>query len=106
MQWLARHRFIALGAICVFWTGFIFLGRSARSVPFVSSPWTGEQSFEDILRRQGRETEARRDFVFVGIDQTSRQLSEPNRGGIGPEEIAGNRGLELMAERAFPWSRE
>ena len=106
MQWLARHRLIALALICSFWTGFIFLGRAFPRVPFISSPWTAEQGFEDVLRRQGRKTPERQDFIFVGVDQTSRQLSEPNRSGLGPEEIAGNRALELMAERPFPWSRE
>ena len=106
MQWLVRHRLIALAAICAFFTALIFLGLVFRKVPFLSSPWTAEQSFQDILRRQGRKSPVRRDFIFVGIDETSRQLSQPNGGGIGREEIAGNRGLELMAERPFPWSRE
>ena len=106
MQWLARHRLIALGAICIFWTGLILLGRIFPRVPFLSSPWSGEQTFEDMLRRQGRKTTERRDFVFVGIDESSRQLSQPSGGLVGRDEIAGNRGLELMAERPFPWSRE
>ena len=106
MQWLARHRLIALGAICVFWTGLIFLGRVFPKVPFLFSPWSGEQSFEDKLRRDGRKTPVRNDFVFVGIDQASLQLSQPADRPMGADEIAGNRGLELMTERTFPWSRE
>ena len=102
MQWLARHRLIALGAICIFWTGLIFLGRAFPNVPFLFAPWTGEQNFEDLLRREGRKTPARKDFVFVGIDQASLQITT----ALGPEEIAGNRALELMAQRPFPWSRE
>src|SRR5881227_3910938 len=106
MQWLARHRLVALGAICLVWTAFILLGVVLPRVPFISAPWTGQQSFEDMLRRQGRKTPERGDFVFVGIDESSRQLSQPNGAVVGPDEIAGNRGLELMAERPFPWSRE
>ncbi len=101
MQWLARHRLLALALICVFWTGLIFLGRALPSVPFLFSPWSGEQGFEDLLRQQGRKTPERNDFVFVGIDQESLQLT-----AVGPEEIAGNRALQLMTERPFPWSRE
>jgi adenylate cyclase len=106
MQWLARHRLIALGAICIFWTGLIFLGRAFPRIPFLFSPWSGEQSFEDMLRRQGRKTPERQDFVFLGIDQDSYQLNQPTDRPVGPEEIAGNRAFELMAERQFPWSRE
>src|SRR5436305_11169034 len=106
MQWLARHRRITLAVICLYWIGLIFFGRAVPRVPFLSSAWTGEQSFEDILRRQGRKTAERKDFLFVGIDESSRQLSQPNGAVVGAEEIAGNRGLGLMAERPFPWSRE
>src|SRR5438477_1498656 len=106
MQWLVRNRLIAIGAICIFWTGLVLLGRSLPRVPFLSWPWTGEQSFEDKLRRDGRKTAERGDFVFIGIDEGSKQLNQPNSGVVGAEEIVGNRGLELMAERPFPWSRE
>ena len=64
-------------------------------------PWRGEESFEDLLRKEGRKTPTRHDFLFLGIDQQSLQLD-----AAGPEEIAGNRALELMTERPFPWSRE
>ncbi|HJT79566.1 MAG TPA: adenylate/guanylate cyclase domain-containing protein, partial [Chthoniobacterales bacterium] len=106
MQWLARHRLIALGAICIFWTGLILLGQRFSKVPFLNSPWVGEQNFEDKLRRDGRTTPERTDFVFVGIDEASKQMHQPNSGVVGAEEVVGNRGLELMAQRPFPWSRE
>jgi adenylate cyclase len=106
MQWLARHRFIALCAICIIWTGLIFLGRAFPRVPFLSSPWSGEQNFEDLLRRQGRKTPERKDFVFIGIDQDSYNLNQPKDRPVSEDEIKGNRGLELMAERQYPWSRE
>ncbi len=70
-------------------------------MPVLSLPRRGEQAFEDLLRRQGRKTAPRADFVFVGIDQQSLQLDN-----MGPEEIMGNRALELMTERPFPWSRQ
>src|SRR5512133_3621021 len=101
MSWLARHRRLAFAAICVFWTVVVFVGYFFPTLPFISLPWRGEQSFEDTLRREGRKTATRDDFIFLGIDKQSMQLD-----AVGPEEIAGNRAFELMTERPFPWSRE
>jgi adenylate cyclase len=101
MHWLGRHRLWALGAICVFWTGLIFLGHFFPTTPFVSAPWRGEQGFEDLLRQEGRKTTPPRDFVFLGLDQSTLQLPP-----LTPEEIAGNRAFELMTARPWPWSRE
>jgi adenylate cyclase len=101
MSWLARHRRLAFAAICTFWTAVVLLGYFFPTLPFISMPWRGEQSFEDTLRREGRKTATRDDFIFLGIDQQSMQLD-----AVGPEEIAGNRAFELMTERPFPWSRE
>src|SRR5215831_11508116 len=101
MHWLGRHRFLVLAFICVFWTGVIVLGHFFPGVPFISAPWRGEQSFEDLLRREGRKTPAPSDFVFLGIDQSSLQLPP-----LTVEEIAGNRAFRLMSEKPYPWSRE
>src|SRR3982751_1188836 len=101
MSWLTRHRHLAFSAICTFWTAIILLGHYFPTLPFISMPWRGEESFEDLLRKEGRKTPTRHDFLFLGIDQQSLQLD-----AVGPEEIAGNRALELMTERPFPWSRE
>ena len=101
MHWLARHRHLVIAAICLAATGLVLLGRSFPGVPFLFAPYLTEQRFEDLLRRQGRVTPAREDFVFVGIDQQSLVLD-----AIGEEEIAGERALQLMTERPFPWSRE
>src|ERR1700759_3712954 len=106
MQWLARHRVIALGVIFLFWTGLTLIGHAFPRVPFLSAPWSGEQNFQDILRREGRKTAERKDFVFVGIDQDSLAFNQPNDRVLGADEIAGNRALELMAARSYPWSRE
>ena len=100
MHWLARHRILFVAGICAFCTGIIFLGRILPGVPFLFSPWSGQQSFEDMLRRDGWKTATRSDLVFVGIDQQSLQLD-----AVGPEEIASERALQLMTERPFPWSR-
>src|SRR5207245_10348038 len=70
-------------------------------VPFLSAPWRGEQSFEDLLRREGRKTAPPRDFVFLGLDQSTLQLPP-----LTAEEIAGNRAFQLMTAQPFPWSRE
>jgi adenylate cyclase len=101
MHWLGRHRFLVLAFICFFWTGVIFLGHFFPGVPFISAPWRGEQSIEDLLRREGRKTPAPPDFVFLGIDQSTLQLPP-----LSVEEIAGNRAFQLMTEKPFPWSRE
>jgi adenylate cyclase len=101
MHWLGRHRLLVLAFVSLFWTGVIFLGHFFPGVPFISAPWRSEQSFEDLLRREGRKTPAPSDFVFLGIDQTTLQLPP-----LTAEEIAGNRAFQLMTEKPFPWSRE
>ena len=101
MQWFSRARLLVLTLICLFCTGLIFVGHFFPSAPFISIPWRGEQSFEDLLRKEGRKTTPPRDFVFLGIDQNTLQLPP-----FTPEELAGNRALQLMSERPFPWSRE
>jgi adenylate cyclase len=101
MHWLGRHRLLVLAFVCVFWTGVIFLGHFFSGVPFISAPWRGEQSFEDLLRREGRKTPTPSDFVFLGIDQSTLQLPP-----LTPEEITSNRAFQLMTEKPFPWSRE
>jgi adenylate cyclase len=101
MHWLGRRRLLVLAFICVFWTGVIVLGHFFPNVPFFSAPWRGEQSFEDLLRREGRKTPAPSDFVFLGIDQSTLQLPP-----LTAEEIGSNRAFQLMTEKPFPWSRE
>src|SRR5229473_4275697 len=101
MHWLRRHRLSILAAICLFWTTLILFGHFFPAAPFLSVPWRGEQSFEDLLRREGRKTAARDDFVFLGIDQSTLEMPP-----LLPEKLANNRALQLMSERPFPWSRE
>src|SRR5437867_4245667 len=101
MNWFSRARLLVLTLICLFWTGLIFVGHFFPTAPFVSVPWRGEQSFEDLLRREGRKTAPPNDFVFLGIDQSTLELPP-----MTAEEIANNRAFQLMTERPFPWSRE
>jgi adenylate cyclase len=101
MHWFSRARLLVLTLICVFWTGLIFVGHFFPTAPFISVPWRGEQSFEDLLRREGRKTTPPPDFVFLGIDQSTLQLPP-----LTPEELASSRGLQLLSERPYPWSRE
>jgi adenylate cyclase len=101
VHWLGRYRLLILASICVFWTAVIFLGHFYPATPFLSIPWSGEQSFEDLLRKQGRKTAAPPDFVFLGLDQSTLQLPP-----MTAEEIANNRAFQLLTERPFPWSRE
>jgi len=101
MHWLNRHRFLILAAICAFWTGLVMAAHFFPAFPFLSNIWRSEQSFEDLLRREGRKTATRPDFVFLGIDQSTLQMPL-----LTPEELANSRALQLMTERPFPWSRE
>jgi len=101
VHWLGRYRLLVLASICVFWTGLIFLGYFFPTTPFLSTPWRGEQSFEDLLRREGRKTATRNDFVFLALDQSTLQMAP-----LAPDEVANNRAFQLMTERPFPWSRE
>jgi adenylate cyclase len=101
MNWFSRARLLVLTLICLFWTGLIFVGHFFPTAPFISVPWRGEQSFEDLLRREGRKTTPPRDFAFLGIDQSTLQLPP-----LTPEELASSRGLQLLSERPWPWSRE
>jgi adenylate cyclase len=101
MNWLGRHRVLILAAICAFWTGLILLGHFFPTTPFLSIPWRGEQSFEDLLRREGRKTPTRDEFVFLGIDQSTLEMPP-----LAPEELANNRAFQLMTAQQFPWSRE
>ncbi|MFL6528495.1 MAG: CHASE2 domain-containing protein [Chthoniobacterales bacterium] len=102
MHWLARHRIWAIAAICTLCTGVIlFSAPMFPHLPFASGIWTAQKSFEDFVEREGRKTRTRDDFVFLGIDQSTLQLPP-----FLPEEVAGNRALQLMTERPFPWSRE
>jgi len=101
MEWLGRRRLLVLALICFFWTGLIFLAHFFPAVPFLSAPWRGEQNFEDLLRREGRKTPEPKDFVFLGLDQSTLVLPP-----LTAEEVAGSRAFQLMTARPFPWSRE
>jgi adenylate cyclase len=101
MRWLASHRLWVLALICFFWTGLIFVGRFFPNVPFLSAPWRSQQSFEDLLRQEGRKTPTPEDFVFLGIDQSTLELPP-----LTAEEVAGSRAFQLMTARPWPWSRE
>src|SRR5881628_2516003 len=101
MHLLGRARLLVLTLICLFWTGLIFVGHLFPSAPFISTPWRGEQGFEDLLRREGRKTAPPPDFVFLGLDQSTLELT-----AYSAEELQGNRSLQLLTERPFPWSRE
>lgn len=101
MNWIARHRQLVLALICAIWTGAVVLALLYPDWPFLSAVARGEQSFQDLLRREGQKTPTRDDFIFIGIDQQSLQLDV-----LSDDEIAASRPLQLMTERPYPWSRE
>jgi adenylate cyclase len=104
VHWLSRHRLLILGLIAVFCTGLVALAHFFPTAPLLSTIWSGERSFSDILRREGRKTATHPEFAFIGIDQTSLALKPE-----GEDEIrawASNRALQLMSEQPYPWSRE
>jgi adenylate cyclase len=101
VHWLARHRRIVVAAICALCTGIIVGIHFFPGIPFLSAVWRQEQNYQDFLEREGRKTATRSDLVFLGIDEASLDPSS-----FLPEELAASRGLQLMAERPPPWSRE
>ena len=101
MHWMKRHRRAVIAAICAGCTALVVLAHFFPSLPFLSAVWRSQQTFEDFLQQEGRKTRTHPDFIFLGLDQSTLQLPP-----FLPEEIAGNRALQLMTERPFPWSRE
>jgi len=100
VHWLHRHRLLILVGIAFFWTGLVTLTHFFPTAPFLSTIWSAERSFADVLRREGRKTVTHSDFVFLGIDQASLSLKPEE------EDWSNNRALQLMTEHAYPWSRE
>jgi adenylate cyclase len=88
-----------LALICAFCTGLIIAAATFRSVIFADSIWANETTFRDALERKARRTKVHDDFVFLGIDEASKQLDQ-----VSPEEIGSSPALQKMRQ-AFPWSR-
>jgi len=99
MHWLGRHRRVALALICVVCTGAIIAAATFRQVIFANSIWANETSFRDALERKARRTKVHDDFVFLGIDESSKQLDQ-----VSPEEIEGSPALQEM-KQGYPWPR-
>ena len=99
MHWLSRHRLLMLALICAFCTGVIVLAAMFRNIIFADSIWAKEITFQDELEKKARRTRVHDDFVFLGIDEASKQLD-----GVNPEEIRDSPVLQKMRQ-AFPWSR-
>jgi adenylate cyclase len=99
MHWLGRHRRVALALICAVCTGAVITAAMFRQVIFANSIWTNETSFRDALERKALRTKVHDEFVFLGIDEASKQLDQ-----VSPEEIASAPALQKMREE-FPWSR-
>ena len=99
MHWLSRHRLWMLAFICAFCTGLIILAALFRSVIFADSIWAEETGFRDKLEQKARRTGVHDDFVFLGIDEASKQLDQ-----VSPEEVRDSPVLQKMRQ-AFPWSR-
>jgi class 3 adenylate cyclase/CHASE2 domain-containing sensor protein/tRNA A-37 threonylcarbamoyl transferase component Bud32 len=96
-----RRRSLVLGAICLFWAVLGLLLPAFPDLPFIATVWSGEQRYEDLLRREGRKTATRDDFVFLGVDQSTLEMPP-----LALEELAHNRAFQLMTAKQFPWSRE
>src|SRR5437899_1307430 len=101
MHWFGRARLFVLTLICLFWTGLIFVGHFFPSAPFISTPWRAVQRCEHLLGREGRNPAPPPDFVFVRLGQGTLALT-----AYSAEELQGNRALQLLTERPFPWQRE
>src|SRR3954447_21681231 len=101
MNWLVRHRAYALALICAFWTVIMLLTLIVPEVPFFSMIARSDQSFGDMLRREGRKTATRPDMIFLGVDEATLNF-EP----FSPEDVPNNRAFQLLTEHPSPWSRE
>ena len=88
-----------LAFICALCTGAIVSVAMFRSVIFADSIWANETTFRDALERKARRTKVHDDFVFLGIDEASKQLDQ-----VTPEEVSSSPALQKMRQ-AFPWSR-
>ncbi|HSP44445.1 MAG TPA: hypothetical protein VLO30_00500, partial [Chthoniobacterales bacterium] len=99
MHWFGRHRRVALALICAVCTGTVIAAATFRQVIFANSIWANETSFRDALERKALRTKVHDDFVFLGIDEASKQLDQ-----VSPEEIASSPALQKMRQE-FPWSR-
>jgi adenylate cyclase len=99
MHWLTRHRRFALALICAVCTGIIILVALVRNIIFANSIWANETAFRDALERKGLRTKVHDEFVFLGIDEASKQLDQ-----VSEQEVAGSPTLQKMREQ-FPWSR-
>ena len=72
-------------------------------MPFLSALWRGEQpSMISCAGGSKNRDPVPEDFVFLGIDQ---KLARSCR-RFCRRRLGASRGLQLMAERPFPWSRE
>jgi adenylate cyclase len=100
VHWLHRHRLLILTLIAVFWTGLVGLAHFFPGAPFLSTVWSGERSFSDVLRKEGRKTVTHKDFAFIGIDQESLLLD-----ALDPKEIENDPALKLMSQRTYPLPR-
>jgi adenylate cyclase len=99
MHWLGRHRRVTLALICAVCTAAIIAAASFRQIIFANSIWANETGFRDALERKAHRTRVHREFVFLGIDEASKQLDQ-----VSPEEIQGSPALQKMRQE-FPWSR-
>jgi adenylate cyclase len=99
MHWLGRHRRLVLALICVVCTGVIIAAALFRNIIFADSIWANETGFRDALERKARRAKVHDEFVFLGIDEASKQLDQ-----VSPEEISSSPALQKMRE-VFPWSR-
>jgi len=101
VHWLHRHRLLILAAISAFVTLVVVAAHFLPDVPYLSDIWRSDQNVQDLLRREGRKTATRPDFMFIGIDQESLEFQPFNQ-----DQVANNRALQLMAAHPYPWSRE
>src|SRR5205809_5538853 len=99
MHWIGRQRRVTLALICAICTGVIIAAGAFRHVIFANTIWANETSFRDALERKALRTQVHGEFVFLGIDEASKQLDQ-----VSPEEIQGSTALQKMREQ-FPWSR-
>jgi adenylate cyclase len=99
MHWFGRRRRIGLALICALCTGAIIATATFRHVIFANSIWANETAFRDALERNARRTKVHDEFVFLGIDEASKQLDQ-----VSPEEVESSPALQSI-RKGYPWER-
>ena len=98
---MGRHRRIVVAAICALCAGVIIGVHFLPDVPFLSGS-VASRNKTTRISLSGKGGKHRRAPIWFSLGSTKPRAPS----SFLPEELAASRGLQLMAERPHPWSRE